>query len=150
LVVGPSEHAETEEQLAQDHGALRAVRVGSADDPRPWFRLMDIHLLPTQRGGVPNVPLQAAALEAPTITTAATGACDAVVHEQTGLLVPPAQPLELEAAIERLAADPEARARFAQAARRRVEKHFSNDIVWDGQAAYLARARGKSTKLRHD
>jgi glycogen synthase len=51
------------------------------------------------------VPLEAMALGLPVIATAAGGTAEAVEHERTGILVPPADPAALSAAILRLAKD---------------------------------------------
>ena len=60
------------------------------------------------------VPLEAMALGLPVIATAAGGTGEAVVHERTGLLVPPRDPAALGAAILRLAADPPLAASLAR------------------------------------
>ena len=52
------------------------------------------------------VPLEAMAMGLAVVATRAGGTPEAVVHERTGLLVPPDDPLALRHAILRLAADP--------------------------------------------
>lgn len=61
---------------------------GAVDDPAPYYRAMDVFVLPTHREGFPNVALEAAACGLPVITTHVTGARDAVVHGETGGLIP--------------------------------------------------------------
>jgi glycosyltransferase involved in cell wall biosynthesis len=48
-----------------------------------------------------------------------------VVDGETGVLVPPAEPEALAAAVRALCGDPERAARFGAAGRRRVEVEFS-------------------------
>ena len=55
----------------------------------------------------------------------AGGVPELVEHGRTGLLVPPADPAALAAAIERLLRDPGERERLAEAGRRHVEENFS-------------------------
>ncbi|GAB3259769.1 glycosyltransferase family 4 protein [Arthrobacter pigmenti] len=104
--------------------------VGRVADPRPYMRAMDIHCLPTLREGFPNVVLEASALGVPTITTTATGAIDSVVHEVTGLLVPPGDVYPLAASLQSLAADQSMRERFGAAAQRHVHENFEKNAVW--------------------
>jgi rhamnosyl/mannosyltransferase len=52
-----------------------------------------------------------------------------VQHEQTGLVVPPADPEALASAILRLKNNPEEARRFGAAGRQRLESHFSIDRV---------------------
>jgi len=60
-------------------------------DTAPYYRAMDLMVLPTWREGFPNVVLEAAASGIPVITTIATGSRRLVVPEVTG----PADPARL-------------------------------------------------------
>lgn len=51
------------------------------------------------------------------------GIPDLIVHEKTGLLVPPANPEKLAAALERVISDPDLRQQFGQAGREHVCNH---------------------------
>jgi glycosyltransferase involved in cell wall biosynthesis len=61
------------------------------------------------------------------IVTDVGGNAEAVVHEETGLVVPPRDPKAIGEAILRILRDPEARERFGEAGRSRVEEKFSID-----------------------
>lgn len=92
--------------------------------PSVWS---DAHIgvLPSYREGLPKSLLEAAACGRPLIATDVPGCRDVVVHEETGLLVPPKDPNALARAIIRLAKDPRLRSHLGNAARERVEQHFS-------------------------
>src|SRR5438094_862985 len=71
------------------------------------------------------INLEAMACETSVVASAVGGILEVVVDGETGLLVPPARPDALAAALTRLLNDPDTRRRMGQAGRRRVEAHFS-------------------------
>jgi glycogen synthase len=88
------------------------------------------------------INLEAMACQTAVVASAVGGIKEVVVPEETGLLVdlkmkegtfdpvdPAAFSADLAAAINRVALDPELRARFEAAGRRRVEEHFSWDAI---------------------
>ena len=90
--------------------------------------------------GMPVVEAMAAGL--PVVASRVGGLPEVVQEGVTGLLVPPADPGELAAALDRLLADPELRARFGAAGRRRVEDTFGwEHIAARAEALYERTAR---------
>jgi glycosyltransferase involved in cell wall biosynthesis len=81
---------------------------------------------PTDGGidGIPNVILEAMAMEVPVVSTRHSGIPEAVDDGATGLLVAPGDAAALAVAMERLAGDAEYRARLGQEGRRRVIEVF--------------------------
>lgn len=79
------------------------------------------------RDGLPTSVLEAMALGLPVVTTSLNGLAEAVVHEETGLVVPGRDPASLADALERLLGDPALRERLARNARNRIEEHFALD-----------------------
>jgi glycosyltransferase involved in cell wall biosynthesis len=69
--------------------------------------------------------IEALLMERPTIATRVGGMPESVRHEETGLLVPPADPEALAAAIERLLGDPQEAARMGRAGRRLMLQRFT-------------------------
>jgi glycosyltransferase involved in cell wall biosynthesis len=84
------------------------------------------------------VALEAMASGLPVIATRVGGLAETVVHEVTGLHVPPRSPGDLAAAIESLKADPARRLLFAMAGRRRARRYS-----WDRVARSTAEALGR-------
>ncbi len=76
------------------------------------------------RDGIPNVIAEAMATGVPVVSTNVSGIPELVIHEKTGLLVPPNDRVALADAIEALLAKPLVAARFAHAARARLEQDF--------------------------
>jgi glycosyltransferase involved in cell wall biosynthesis len=102
---------------------------GFVADTAPYYRAMDLMVLPTRREGFPNAVLEAAATGVPVITTIATGSRDSVVPEVTGLLIPPGYPEAISEAVLKLLRDPARRRRMGEAARAWVAEHYANERV---------------------
>ena len=70
--------------------------------------------------GLPVALMEALAVETPVIASAISGIPELVEDGVTGVLVPPGDPQALAAALARLAADPEQRARLGRQGREQV------------------------------
>ena len=96
-------------------------------------------VFPSRRDGFPVACAEAMAHGRAVVATAVGGLPDMVVDGETGLLVPPGEPAALRAAVDRLLADPELRARLGAAARERIAGLCGWDRVVDQTlAAYEA------------
>jgi glycosyltransferase involved in cell wall biosynthesis len=107
----------------------RIHTTGFVTDTAPYYRVMDVMVLPTWREGFPNVVLEAAATGVPVVTTLSTGSRDAVVPEVTGLLIPPGYPVAIRETVLQLLGNPERRCRMGTAARAWVLDHYVNGRV---------------------
>jgi glycosyltransferase involved in cell wall biosynthesis len=87
----------------------------------------DIFVLPSHQEGFSNALLEAMSAGVPAIATAVGGNVDAVIDNESGLLVRASDPRAMAAAIQKLASDPALRRRLADAARFRVQQHYSMD-----------------------
>ncbi|TYO85205.1 glycosyltransferase involved in cell wall biosynthesis [Oceanicella actignis] len=110
------------------------------------MRKADLFVLPSKiaadgdRDGLPNVLMEAASQELPILSTRVSAIPEFIEDGVHGALVPPADPDALAAALARLAADPEERARMARAARARLEAEFGMQAGIDALAARLEAA----------
>jgi starch synthase len=75
------------------------------------------------------INLEAMACEAPVVASAVGGILEVVEDGKTGVLVPPAQPEALAAALGRLLANPALAREMGRAGRRRVEDEFAWTLV---------------------
>ena len=89
--------------------------------------------------------LEAMAAGLPVIATRVGGIPELVADGETGLLVPPDDASQLAAAIERLAADPELRARQGAGGAARVAAEFSVDRAVRSTIALYGELCGSST-----
>lgn len=99
---------------------------GLVYDTAPYYRAMDVMVLPTWREGFPNVVLEAQASGIPVITTISTGSRDSIVPEVTGLLIPPGYQSAIAESVRRLLRDRALRQRMGVAARVWVGEHFAD------------------------
>ena len=114
-----------------------------------YYDIMDLLVLPTYREGFPNVVLEAAAMEVPTVATKVTGCVDAVKDRETGVLVAARNSLALADAIEAYLGDKERRLKHGRAARKRVLRDFQQPALWDDlYHEYMLHIRSKG--LTHE
>lgn len=128
LLVGPVE----DEELGARITALgdRVIQFGMTADLCPVYVGIDVLCLPTRREGLPNVVLEAALAEVPSITTTATGARDSVVDGRTGWLVAPGDVPHLTAVLRTLDRDRDLVSTRGRAARQRALADFRPERVW--------------------
>lgn len=103
--------------------------LGHVDDVAGLWGRSHIAVLPSYREGLPNALVEAAACGRALIATDVPGCREVVRHEETGLLVPPRDPVALADAIERLARDGELRRRLGAAARARAEAEYAAPVI---------------------
>jgi glycosyltransferase involved in cell wall biosynthesis len=114
------------EELAAARGISHRIEfLGEYSDIPRLLAAADFGLLTSREEGFSNVILECMAAGLPLIVTDVGGNAEAVVHEETGFVVPPRNPKAIGEAILRLMRDPEARNRFGHAGRSRVEENFS-------------------------
>jgi glycosyltransferase involved in cell wall biosynthesis len=99
--------------------------MGYQSDLREYYEAMDVFALSSLREGLPNVLLEALALEVPVVSTAVAGVPRLIQDGDNGLLVPPGDLDALTAALARVLADADLRTRFRAAGRATVETRFS-------------------------
>jgi glycosyltransferase involved in cell wall biosynthesis len=133
LVVGPFEDrdpipSDVKEYL---HTGPRIRLTGMVWETPPLFATADLIVLPTYREGFPNVPLEAAAMGLPVVTTNVPGCVDAVADGVTGTLVPAGDARALGDAIRRYLSDPDLRRRHGAAGRERVLREFRQEVIWE-------------------
>ncbi len=126
LLVGDGPQRQQLHHLANQRGITDRVHlVGYQTDPRPWYEAMDLFVSNSIREGLPNVLLEAMALEVPVLATRIAGVTRLIEPEQNGLLIEPGDQAGLTAAMRRMLADPELRGRLALAGRKTVETRYS-------------------------
>lgn len=134
LMIGPSEDGlkgELEKLALLMNIENKIHFLGEREDIPHFLAIADMLVLPSYREGLGMVLLEAAAASKPVVTTDIRGCQDVVVHDETGLLVPPGTVRELAEAILDLIQNADKRRRFGEAARRRAEEMFDQNIFFD-------------------
>lgn len=113
-------------KLIDERGWAQRIRLlGHVDDTQSFYESLDLFALSSRREGLPNVLLEALALEVPVVATRVAGVPTLVQDGVSGLLVEPGDTAALANGIRQLLADATVRGRFAEAGRRIVETTFS-------------------------
>lgn len=112
------------------------------DELGPYYERAAVVAVPSLREGYGMVAAEAAAHGRPVVASAVGGLLDLVEDGVTGLLVPPGDVPALRAALERLLADPELRARMGAAARERARERLSIEAAAAATVAAYADAAG--------
>ncbi len=95
----------------------------------------DYFVLPSLWEGLPVSLIEAMAAGIPVIATQVSGTKDVMIHNQTGLLVPPGEIEALKDAMQQFLTHPEQAKKMGEAARNRVAENFSAEQQAD---AYLS------------
>jgi glycosyltransferase involved in cell wall biosynthesis len=98
---------------------------GFQKNPVPYLSSFDCFVLPSLSEGLSSAILSAMAAALPIVATTVGGIPELVRHEENGLLVPPADPVALAQAIQRLADNPAEAVQMGRRGRLRVERQFT-------------------------
>lgn len=127
--------------LAMDE---HVVFMGSRDDVGAILAASDVGILNSHQEGFSNAVLEGMAAGLPMIVTEVGGNAEAVIDGETGLVVPAHDSKALAAAIVRVAGDPDLRAAFGAAGRKRAGDEFGVDrFVHLHRAVYAALDGGR-------
>jgi glycosyltransferase involved in cell wall biosynthesis len=123
---GP-QRSELEQKISQ-LGCTQSIKLlGQVADTLTFYQAMDLFALNSMREGLPNVILEAMALEVPIVATAIAGIPSLIQSDKTGALIPPGNQSALENAILSAMNQPERQKVLATSARKLIEAQFTFD-----------------------
>lgn len=140
LLVGDGPTRPEVEALILEQGLEGRVEVlGAREDVPVLLRSADIFVLSSRWEGMPLAVIEAMMGSLPVVATDVGGISEAVVHGETGFLVPPGSPEALAVALDRLLTDPILRRRMGRAGNLRAMEHFTEERMLAETAAVYER-----------
>lgn len=125
LLIGPEEPDAMQLYQSTKLADLHHVHLlGYQPNPEQWLAVTDIFCLPSYREGFGNVVIEAAAMGVPTLGTDIPGLRDAVIHAETGILVPVKNVPALTQALTELLLDRPMRSEMGRQACIRAREQF--------------------------
>jgi glycosyltransferase involved in cell wall biosynthesis len=144
IIVGEGPEETNIRTLIDRAGVTDRVRMlGYRPDLVNVFRSLDLFVMPSVEGDtIPQVLMQAMAIGLPVISTTVGSIPDVVLHDKTGVLVPPRDAPALAEAMVTMLTDPLHGRRLGTAARRLVEHQYSLERMLDRlESTYRSFAR---------
>lgn len=145
VVVGAGDDESRLRALAQEHAPGRVQFVGAVDDDVRdlWYAAADLFVFlarasSTDVEGFGIVALEAGLANVPVLAGRSGGVSEAVLDEQTGVLVDPEDEAEIEGVFHRLANDEALRMRLGQAGAERARRSFAWQDRWTALSKHLS------------
>lgn len=132
ILVGPQEAVLdplSPDTLAEIDRNPAIEAVGPQSDVRPWLAAADCHVLASYREGFPNVVIEAGAMGLPQIVTDINGANEIIINGRNGVIVSPRSSYAIQAAMYRMATDPNQRTSLAANARQLISSRYEQTYV---------------------
>jgi glycosyltransferase involved in cell wall biosynthesis len=125
-LAGEGEQRHDLENLSKDLGVSEKITfLGARKDLANVLSAADSVLIPSLTEGFPRVAIEAMASSKPVIATQVGGTPEAIIHDESGILVESKDTDAMANAIAQLVADPELQTRLGSAARQRVGQLYS-------------------------
>lgn len=125
VILGEGDDRSRLESQVATLGLRNHVRLlGFQSDAHSYYEAFEVFALSSFREGLPNVVLEAMALETPVVSTAIAGVPKVIAHGQNGLLVPPGDAAALAEALRRVLIDDKLCHELAAKGRATIERRF--------------------------
>ncbi len=148
IIVGEGDQKDVLQQQIDEAGHADRIRLlGYRSDTKDLYEAMDLFVLSSYREGLPNVVLEAMAMEVPVVATRIAGVPKLVRNRENGLLVEAGDDSQLEASIREMFLDHQLREKLTQNARKTIEEEFSFSVRMEKVRAiydYLLSRSGNS------
>ena len=133
LLVGPYEN-QLDPLLQQTKDKIKAnskiIATGFQEDVRPFLAHTSCFVFPSYREGFPNVVLEAAAMEIPSIVSDINGSNEIIFDQINGLVIPKKNKLKLKKAMNYMLSDKEFRVKMSINARKGIAEKFEKKVFY--------------------
>jgi glycosyltransferase involved in cell wall biosynthesis len=148
-IIGEGHERANLQKLIDELGQGERIQLlGYRADTRDLYQAMDVFCLSSLREGLPNVVLEAMALETPVVATRIAGLPRLIQHQRNGLLVEPGDEPGLTEALNRLLADESLRKNLASNGRHTIETGYSFQVRMDKVRDLYDRLLNRGPALR--
>ncbi len=128
LVVGSGRDEKLIKQKAIDLGVQdKVIFTGYQFDTAPFYKLMNVFCIASQREGFGLVAAEAMLHRLPVIATKVGGLQNVVVHDETGILIKPNHPKDIALAVSKLYNDPQLLDSFADKGFKRALDNYTEE-----------------------
>ena len=125
-IAGDGAERERLQGLIDRSGHQDKIRLlGFVADPRTVYRAADLYALSSRREGLPNVVLEAMAMQVPVLATSVAGMPSLITEDVNGRMIEPDNLDALRTSLKGLLNDHVARRRIGTAGRSTVEDHYN-------------------------
>ena len=122
----------------------QVIFTGYQFDTAPFYKLMNVFCIASQREGFGLVAAEAMLHRLPVIATKVGGLQNVVVHDETGILIKPNHPKDIALAVSKLYNDPQLLDSFADKGFKRAMDNYTEErYVNEVEALYLELLRSK-------
>lgn len=126
VILGEGEQRSALETLAEDLGVGDRVKLlGWVEQPHRYLSNFDVMALPSRSEGFPLAMVEAMLAAKPVVATQVGSMPEAIIHQETGLLIEKNNVEQLSHAIRQLRDHPELRVRLGEQARQRAIAHYT-------------------------
>ncbi|MCL5104338.1 MAG: glycosyltransferase family 4 protein [Armatimonadetes bacterium] len=130
VIVGEGGEEAKLKRIADETGVAGKVRfLGWRDDSRDLISIFDIFALPSLFESFPFTVVEAMMAGKSVIASDVGGVGEAVIHQETGLLIKPGSVQALAQALSGLLGSSELRVRMGDLARRKAQEQFSSEAM---------------------
>ena len=133
VLVGPIETDFDLDEYIFNKTKVKFLHFPRTEKPEVYLSMFDILLFPSHREGFGLVALEANALSIPVVAYDIVGVKNAVMHNETGILVKPGDINGLALAINNYFMNPELRDKHGKAGRKRALEMFKPEVIWKEQ-----------------
>lgn len=113
------------------HNHPNIVYVGRQQDVRPFFKIMDVFVLPSYREGFGMVLIEAGAMKIPSIVTNISGCNEVIVNNKTGFLIENKNKKDLYSKMKYIIDNQDMINEIGENARISVEERYIQNKLWD-------------------